>query len=382
MRRNGGQAATGYKNLGKGAEGWQQHLTIMNRACTVCERFSADGNLWCERLGCPVDELQPVLDYGEQFGEFKIIRLVRLLGASMLYEAEQQGDPVLLKIAHQGKGEFLKQEAALALKLVDQETGLIHLRPAYKASTTQAHPYGKAVLDRKTHYYAVYEHLQGEFLEDYLLKNPMPWYRDAAWITIQAARILSELHQRGGVVHAAPLRSALLIRHDHQNLPRPTLVDCGWMLPINSEAPAGITPAAGLPPELTRAGGMVTPSADVYSLARLLSEMLSGRGKAEAGSSPDRNVSLADALGRTDLPQSGQVGAILRQAFAAEPRQRQQSVPEFAGQLVGIFGKPPPYTNPGLLNALLRKADWGTLAFAGMMAFLLFIILILALNRG
>jgi len=354
----------------------------MNRACAICERFSADGNLWCERPGCPVDELQPVLDYGDQFGEFKIIRLVRLLGASMLYEAEQQGEMVLLKIAHQGNGEMLKQEAALALKLADRQAEFLRLRPAYRASTLTAHPYGKAVLDRKMHYYAVYEHLQGEFLEDYLLKNPMPWYRDAAWITIQTARTLHELHQRGDVIHAAPLRSALLIRNDHQNLPRPTLVDCGWMLPMNAAVQPGSVSTDDLPPELNRVGSKATPSADVYSLARLLSEMLSGQGKADSNrKGGSRDASLADALGRADLPQSSQVGAILRQAFATEPNQRQQSVPEFAAQLVTIFGKPPTYRRPGPLNALRRKADLGTLAFGGLMALLLFIILILALNR-
>lgn len=349
----------------------------MNRVCTVCQRFSVDGNLWCERLACPMDELHPLLDYGEQFGEFKIARLVRILTTASLYEAEQQGVLVLLKIGHQGKDAFIKQEAGLALKLAGGEAGFLKLRPAYKASTITTHPYGKAVYDRRTYYYLVYEHLQGEFLEDMLLKNPMPWYRDAAWIAVQAGRSLAELNQRAGVVHAAPLRSALLIRVDHLNIPRPTLVDYGWMLTINQPVGEVRGGAEIVPPELRSGQGSVSASADVYSLARLLTDMLAGRGDSAAA-----DTSLADALGRADLPQSAQVGAVLRRAFSREPSQRQQTISEFAGQIIGIFGKPPPYSRPSLLNKLRRKADWGTLAFGGLMALLLFIIIILVVYPG
>lgn len=354
----------------------------MNRVCTVCERYSADGNLWCERRNCPVDELRPIFEYGEQFGEFKIIRLVRLLPTAMLYEAEQQGEPVLIKIAHQGLDDFIKLEAALALKIDSQAAGFLHLRTAYKASTVATHPYGKAVFDRRAYYYTVYDHIQGEFLEDMLLKNPMPWYRDAAWIVIQVARSLSELHQHANIAHAAPLRSALLIKFDHNAIPRPTLVDFGWLMTIGSQERPRIVLASSLPPEFHIPNTKVSAAADVYSLARLLSEMLSGYKKSESGTNlNDRDASLVDVLGRADLPQSDQVGAILKQALAADPRQRHQSIPEFATQIISIFGKPPPYTRPTLFNALTKKADWGVVAFGGMLSFLLFIIFILAVNR-
>ncbi len=354
----------------------------MNQVCTTCERFSADGNLWCERATCPIDELHPIFSYGEQFGEFKIIRLVRLLPTTMLYEANHQGENVLLKIAHFGQEDYVKREAGLSAKLAGRDAGFLQLRPAYKVSTTTAHPYGKAVFDRRTYYYAVYNHIQGEFLEDMLIKNPMPWYRDAAWIVIQTARLIAILHEQGRVIQGVPLRPLLLIRFDHNQIPRPTVVDFGKMLEINSRIEPLIEIPKTYPPELREKASKATPATDVYSLAYLLSEMLAGRNQQDmTNSSSDSNRTLIDMFDRADLPQNTQVRTIMQQALARDPNQRQQSIAEFAVQIVSIFGKPPSYVRPGLLNRTKLKADWGTITFGSMFAFLLIIIMILAVSR-
>src|SRR5512136_3037907 len=91
----------------------------MKRYCPKCSRISEDGNRWCPEIDCPAEEGPALLDYGDYLGDVKVVKLLRVLRSSALYEAERGKDKVLLKVAHTGDeyAERLKREAKILAAL-------------------------------------------------------------------------------------------------------------------------------------------------------------------------------------------------------------------------------------------------------------------------
>ncbi|MBK8932986.1 MAG: hypothetical protein IPM76_11850 [Chloroflexi bacterium] len=85
----------------------------MKQICIHCGRKSTGGSLWCQESYCSIDNMVTVFDYGETVGDLNIVKLLAVLRTSSIYEAERQGQKVLLKIAHAGFQERLKREACL-----------------------------------------------------------------------------------------------------------------------------------------------------------------------------------------------------------------------------------------------------------------------------
>src|SRR6185295_13339992 len=112
----------------------------MKKVCLVCERTSSDSNLFCQETYCPAEMSPYMLDYGEWLGDIEIIRPITVLRSSALYEARQNKQKVLLKIAHPGAEhtERLKREATFLRDIAaskERETLLPLLLPPYVNTT-------------------------------------------------------------------------------------------------------------------------------------------------------------------------------------------------------------------------------------------------------
>jgi len=324
----------------------------VKRVCTVCHRLSADGNLWCQEPDCPAGHLPIVFDYGEWLGDIQVLRLLRILRNAAIYEAERDGQKVLLKVAHDGYQDQLRLEARTLAELAAdrQHPSLPVLLPAYRQAEIVHRPYGKTVFQGETKYYLVFEHIEGEFMRDMLLKNPQPWYLHAAWLAIMLADVVAFLHIKARRLHLNLHPEAIYIRYDKAGVPRPVLLDLGLLSAVNEEVRETwmekYAVPAYTPPELIARDASPSQASDVYSLGLLLYEMLAGRPAFEFAQRRDADVRAAVVKGvpqpleRTDLAKD--IHEIVQQAIHRQPAYRQQDVRVFAKMLRTKFGEVPP----------------------------------------
>ena len=109
----------------------------MKQFCLKCGRISDDGNRWCPEIDCWAEEGPALLDYGDYLGDVKVVKLLRMLRASAIYEGERGKQKVLLKVANPGDecAERLKREAKILAAL---RPGL--LPPLMKAFVPEQRP--------------------------------------------------------------------------------------------------------------------------------------------------------------------------------------------------------------------------------------------------
>jgi len=350
----------------------------VKRVCTICQRVSLDGNLWCQEPDCPAGDNPVILDYGEWLGDIEVIRLLRVLRTSAIYEAQRGEELVLLKIAHNGCQDQLRREARLLIELASRHAMLPVLLPAYQQADVKQRPYGKTVFRTETKYYEVFEHAEGEFLRDMLLKNPQPWFQHAAWLTISLADALAFMHIKANTLHLNLNPDAVFVRVDKQGIPRPLLLDLGLL--GASGDPQAIDPdwvqrfavPSYTPPELIARDAPLAYGSDVYELGILLYEMLAGHPAFPFAQRKDEEVrqlvlqGVPEPLARTDL--SDEIHAIVHQAVDRQPERRQQDVRVLAKQLRTRFGEVPAERKRSFVRPVL---------VAGTLIVLITIILIL-----
>lgn len=351
----------------------------MKRVCTVCQRVSLDGNLWCQEPDCPAGNIPVIFDYGEWLGDIQVNRLLRVQRHAAVYEAQRGKDLVLLKVAHPGCQDQLRLEARTLVELlrVQQHPMLPVLLPAYQQADLQQRPYGKTVFKDETKYYEVFAHAQGEFLHDLLLKNPQPWYQHAAWLTISIADAVAFMHLRANRLHLNLTPDAILVRSDKQGIPRPLLLDLGLLGEQQGVDPAWIRQyavPAYTPPELLTRNGTPAYTSDVYGLGLLLYEMLAGHPAFRYVQRRDEEVrqmvlqGVQEPLSRTDL--SEDIHNIVRLAIDPAPQNRQPDVRVFAKLLRQKFGEVP----------VERKRSYRNPLIAVVALFLLLLIVLILLG--
>src|SRR4051794_37474303 len=177
----------------------------------------------------------------------------------------------------------------------------------------------------------VLEYVDGEPLSSALARGRMPVPR-ALEVLRQLATALDHLHERG-IVHRDVKPANVLLRHDGVV----KLADLGIATApglsrvTRTGAPLGTV--AYMSPEQVE-GGEATPAADVYALAVVAYELLSGR-RAHPGESPVAVMRRLEEGERPDLreawPEAPAAAAeVLREAMAKDPGER----PGSAGELV------------------------------------------------
>ena len=332
----------------------------MKRICLRCNVTTQDFNLWCQEKNCPAENATEIFDSGEWFGPIEIMQPVVAMRSAIIYQAKRGGKRILLKVANPGCEEKLRLEAKAfqALAKSRHHPNLPVLLPADSQGSVDHQPYGWIVTGGQSRYYEVFEHIEGDILRNFLLKNAQPWYQHAGWIILSIADTVHYLHKTTGCVHLCLNPDAILVRHDRRGVPRPVLLDLGtgnlpqdavrlwndtYTLPAYT-APELLDPA--------RKEG-VGPAADVYGLGLLLYEMLAGR-PAYPYHLVNEQVLTQHILagefkptGRIDLKE---VPEITEKAIQRQPGERYPDVASFVNSLRPNFPPIPAERRPFQFN--------------------------------
>jgi serine/threonine protein kinase len=336
----------------------------MYRFCERCERETFDGNLWCQDKDCPAEQGYALLGYGDMLGDLKVTKFLRAWRTSALYEAERDGKPVLLKVAHTGEdnADRLRREAGVLASISPKSTGMgatirsflpssrpLYLVPLPPYPGGGKRAYGEITFQGEPRVFSVYQHVEGKILSDLLLETPQVWHTQAAWLVSSIARALRPLASNNRC-HLSLTPDIILIETDKAGNLRPTLLDLGFLItPEEADGRYDWThlcePAYTAPEVLGQSSGL-SPAADVYSLGMIFYEMLAGKPGFEHTLRRDeqlRDVVLQVRnplpLGRPELEQSGVVGVLER---AVSPSGRYANVLDFSKDLSKIYASPPP----------------------------------------
>lgn len=339
----------------------------MQRYCERCERVTVDGNLWCQDVDCPAEEGYPLLGYGDFLADLKITKLVRVWRTASLYEAQRDGDPVLLKLAHptDDNNDRLRREAMSLQALSPSITGLRGFirsffpkaRPLYPIPLRafpgrSSGPYGEISFRGEPRVFSVYQYASGKILADLLLENPQIWHTQSAWIIEALGRALRPL-VANNKIHLCLSPDVILVEEDKEHNLRPMLLDLGLLVdgPDLSEIEdwSKMCEPAYTAPEVFTNGGP-TLAADSYSLGIIYYEMLAGHPAYQAKMLRDGQLRedviesrKPPPVARPELEQSG-VAAILERAVA--PTNRYENVLEFSGALTEVYSSPPRERRP------------------------------------
>jgi serine/threonine protein kinase len=338
----------------------------MYRYCERCERETYDGNLWCQDKDCPAEKGYALLEYGDFLGDLKVTKFVRVWRTAALYEAERDGKPVLLKVAHPGEiyADRLRREAGVLASISPPAAGMgafvrsflptskpLYLSPLSPYPAGSRRPYGEITFRGEARVFTVYRHISGRILSDLLLETPQLWHTHAAWMIATVAAALRPL-AASDRCHLSLTPDVIMVDTDEEGILRPTLLDLGFLIaPAEADGLYDWTtmcePAYTAPEILADAhSGALTPAADVYSLGMIFYEALAGRPGYENKLRRDEQLRAAIlqvrnplSVGRPELEQSGIVG-VLEKAVA--PTGRYNNVMEFSKDLKKIYSSPPP----------------------------------------
>jgi serine/threonine protein kinase len=337
----------------------------MKYVCLVCERESADGNLYCERPDCPAELSPSILEEGEWIGEIEIVKPVSILRSSTIYAATRQDEDIFVKVAHRGGGhrERLKREADMLHRLRGQKIELPYLPawlPPYTNSPTMSESYGKIGYQGQLLYYHVFESAHQDSLRSLLRKRPQLWINHVGWIMISVSTALAYLH-RNNVLHCGLSPEAVLVRFDEKppQAPRVLLADLGLLATKQNLTqawyPDFLFPAYTAPEYIDEHTLMIRNKAntvrldirsDVYGLGLLLSELLTGESVIRYKRRSEQDIYHDILKGvHTDLSRKEdlrRITEVAAQAVAPKITRRQESAAAFGQQLLQYFGDVPP----------------------------------------
>lgn len=336
----------------------------MQRHCLICQRTAPDANLYCEQSYCP-GELSPwLLEPGEHIADVEIVRIVTILRSGVLYAGSRLGEPVYVKVAHQGAGhkERLKREAELCAVAQMKKVAapfLPTLLPANVHKSGKQETYGKTTVGGQLFYYYVFEHVEAESLRGILRKQPQLWINHVGWIAIGVSTAIAYLHRRR-VYHFGLCPESVLVRFDAEppNTPRILLVDLGIAASADTLDAAWYTdflPPAYTAPELLderrrspkNTGQQVPPNAqiDVYGLGIMLYEMLVGAQPIPDLLKGDDSLYAAALRGPHVLMDRGDdvrpIAELARQCTDIQMNKRLPDPAAFGQQLIAFFGAIP-----------------------------------------
>src|SRR5918996_967642 len=188
----------------------------------------------------------------------------------------------------------------------------------------------------------VMEYVEGEALARTLKRGPLPPDRVASMVR-DVGSALDHAHAQG-VVHRDVKPGNVLMRHDGVT----KLVDLGIATAQDhtrlTHSGMVLGTAAYMAPEQLE-GGETTPATDIYALAVVAYEALTGR-RAREGRTP---IEIAHRIATAPPPDirdampsaSPQAADVLRQAMARDPRERPASAGELATGLARALDEPP-----------------------------------------
>lgn len=253
-------------------------------------------------------------------------RVVERLGTGgmatvLLAEDERLGRRVALKRLHMGfapdVGERFRREAKLGASL--------------------SHPNVVGVYDVVNHedqVVLVMEYVEGRTLAEVLAQGPLDAEK-AVELLRPLASALDHAHKQG-VVHRDVKPANILVREDGVVKLADLGIATGAELTSVTATGAALGTAAYMAPEQFQ-GERATPAADVYALAAVAFEMLSGR-KARTGNTPMEVVHRIATEGAPSLREAwpdapAEAVDILCAAMSSQPAERPQSAGDLVGRL-------------------------------------------------
>ncbi len=221
---------------------------------------------------------------GSQIGPYVIVGPVAggHGGMATVYRARLygQGEVVALKVARPGLGSFLKDETAFLKAMRLEHPHIIRVLPTPIDGSSSEY----VVKDPQSGlWYFAMEYLAGGSLDDWLRRRKRLSLAQAVEVVRQVGSALDAAHQ-AGIVHLDVKPSNILFRSKPEkgNL-HAVLTDFGIARTVGGRGEAGsstLTIEYASPEQVRQALGEPTavgPSADLYSLAVILYEMISGQ---------------------------------------------------------------------------------------------------------
>ena len=294
-----------------------------------------------EELTHTVKPLAP----GAQCGPYVIVRQVPggVGGMAVVYQTRltDGGPTIALKVAHVGLGGFLKDEMTFLKALNLGHPHIIKILPTPLGGGDSDY----IVKDPNTGcWYFAMEYMAGGSLEDWLQRRKRLPLGQAIELVHQIGSALDEAH-RAGVVHLDVKPSNILFRQNPEKGSfRATLTDFGISRPQGrvGSGQTTMTVEYASPEQARLAQGEpieVGPSSDLYSLAVILYEMISGHLPFQA----DNELAMMHQIVYEAPPMPAplltpQLAAILQRALSKDPAARYPS----AQALVAELEKLPP----------------------------------------
>jgi serine/threonine protein kinase len=233
------------------------------------------------------------------------------------------------------------QEGALLAELSERTTAIVQARDAATLLT----PNGDWVP------YLVLEWLEGETLEVALWRErqagiPPRSFAEAIRLLDPIAHALALAHAKGICHRDLKPGNVVLLGDPRSAARRIKLLDFGvgasfgdrrWAAAHavpSSEDPCGFTPSYGAPEQFSEAYGITGPWTDVFALALLVLELVTGREPMGAGKPDDLAAVAVDPRrrptpGALGLPVPAAVEAVMARAVAVYPAERWQTVGRF-----------------------------------------------------
>jgi serine/threonine-protein kinase len=274
---------------------------------------------------------------GERLGKYTILETIGTGSMGVVYKAEDPAlsRPVALKLVRS----HILYDTALRERFLQ---GLLAASEIHHPAVNQILEIG----DENDDFFIVTRFLEGRTLGQLAEGKAVPW-RQAFAIALSVADGLAAIH-RGGAVHRGVKPSNIWLETDGNVL----LLDCcvARFTEMHKQSARSSRPPkidfadtliplgalAYMSPEQVR-GAAVDHRTDIFSLAAVLYEMLTGRHPFEARNSLSRMSAILEAepppaSSRTPGTPFG-VDAILGRAMAKSPENRYQTVGEFAEAL-------------------------------------------------
>ncbi|HSI47269.1 MAG TPA: protein kinase [Ideonella sp.] len=301
------------------------------------------------------------------------------IGSYRLLRELGQGGMGVVWLAQRDDGE-LQRQVALKLPRIDWSEGLHErLRRERDVLASLAHPHIAGIhdagVDSQGRPYLALEYVDGEPIDRYCQRRQLPIARRLR-LLLQVAEAVAHAHARL-VVHRDLKPANILVTADEQA----RLLDFGIAQQLDDEraVASALTQRAGRPLTVDYAspeqlcGGPIGTASDVYSLAVVAYEVLSGnkpyRLKRQTQAAleeaivalevPLASTTVSDAAVRRAL--RGDLDAILNRAMKKDPRDRYPSVEAFAQDIERHLAKMPVQARPDsawyrTLRFLARRA--------------------------
>jgi serine/threonine protein kinase len=290
-------------------------------------------------------------------GDIEVLKPITSLRSATVYEALQQRQPVLMKVAHPGpnhrdrlmrEAEFLR---SLSADKKNRYPTLPRLRPPYVTTTLEQDAHGTIMLGRELLHYYLFDPVEGQALEDLLLHQPQWWVHHVGWLSIELATTINTLHLKG-LYHFGLTPASVLVRIDAKPFaPHIVLCDLGIASSVENIARdwyPDFVPPAYLAPELLGSGaeaGRAGVHTDVYGLGLVLYEMLVGQPVFASVLASDAQVVQAvrrdQRVRMSRVEDVSPVAEIALRAAAAEVERRPATAADVAEELTGVFGEIP-----------------------------------------